>query len=83
MLEEVSLFQDFWVLVERDKGLIKLRITDFDSGKSHYVDFDEPVYGAYLGMNPEYGTKQLRFIYESLATPRSWYDYDAAALASS
>jgi oligopeptidase B len=78
MLEEVSLFQDFWVLVERDKGLIKLRITDFASGKSHYVDFDEPVYGAYLGMNPEYGTKQLRFVYESFATPRSWYDYDVA-----
>lgn len=76
MLEEVSLFQDFWVLVERDKGLIKLRITDFANGKSHYIDFDEPVYGAYLGMNPEYGTKQLRFVYESLATPRSWYDYD-------
>jgi oligopeptidase B len=78
MLEDVSLFQDFWVLVERDKGLIKLRITDFASGKSHYVDFDEPVYGAHLGVNPEYGTRQLRFIYESLATPRSWYDYDVA-----
>ena len=78
MLEEVSLFQDFWVLVERDKGLIKLRITDFANGKSHYIDFDEPVYGAHLGTNAEYDTKQLRFIYESLATPRSWYDYDIA-----
>ncbi|HEY2630319.1 MAG TPA: prolyl oligopeptidase family serine peptidase, partial [Usitatibacter sp.] len=78
MLEEVSLFKDFWVLVERDKGLIKLRITDFASGKSHDVEFDEPVYGAYLGMNAEYDTRQLRFVYESLATPRSWYDYDIA-----
>jgi len=78
MLEEVDLFKDFWVAVERDKGLLKLRITDFASGASHYVDFDEPVYSAHSGMNLEYDTRQFRFIYESLVTPRSWYDYDVA-----
>ena len=66
------------MLVERDKGLIKLRITDFESGKSHYVEFDEAVYAAHLGANEEYDTPQLRFVYESLVTPRSWYDYDVA-----
>ena len=78
MLEEVDLFKDFWVAVERDKGLLKLRITDFGSGKSHYVDFDEPVYSAHAGTNLEYDSDQFRFVYESLVTPRSWYDYDVA-----
>jgi len=76
MLEEVNCFKDFWVLVERDKGLIKLRITDFGSGKQHYVTFDEAVYSVHLGANEEYDTSKLRLVYESLVTPRSWYDYD-------
>ena len=78
MLEEVDLFQDFWVLVERDKGLMKLRITDFDTGASHYVSFDEAVYTASPGANAEFDTRTFRFIYESLVTPRTWYDYDVA-----
>ena len=76
MLEEIDLFRDFWVAVERDKGLLKLRITDFASGTHHYVSFDEAVYSAYPGTNAEYDTKQFRFVYQSLVTPRSWYDYD-------
>jgi oligopeptidase B len=78
MLEEIDLFKDFWVMVERDKGLLKLRITDFASGDHHYISFDEEVYSAHVGSNPEFDTQQLRFIYESLVTPRSWYDYDVA-----
>jgi len=78
MLDEVDCFRDFWVVVERDKGLLKLRITDFATGKHHYVAFDEQVYSAHSGANPEYATDQFRFVYESLVTPNSWYDYDVA-----
>ena len=76
MLEEIDLFRDFWVAVERDKGLLKLRVTDFASGKSHFIDFDEAVYSAHPGTNAEFDTTQFRFIYESLVVPRSVYDYD-------
>jgi oligopeptidase B len=78
MIEEIDLFQDFWVMIERDKGMLKLRVTDFASGASHYVGFDEPVYSAHSGMNVEFDTKRFRFVYESLVTPLSWYDYDVA-----
>ena len=76
MLEEVDLFKDFWVLVERDKGLLRLRITDFASAEAHYIDFDEAVYAAHPSVNAEFDTKRFRFVYESLVTPRAWYDYD-------
>jgi len=79
MLEEVDCFRDFWVMLERDKGLLKLRVTDFASGESHFIAFDEEVYSAHPGANHEYDTATLRFVYESLVTPRSWYDYDVAA----
>jgi oligopeptidase B len=78
MLEEVLLFKDFWVLLERDKGLIRLRFTDFATGKHHFLAFDEPVYCAHTGANYEFDTRQFRFVYESLVTPRSWYDYQVA-----
>ena len=76
MLEEVDVFRDFWVAVERDKGLLKLRVTDFASGRGHYVDFDEAVYSAHPGTNLEFDTRRFRFVYESLVTPRSVYEYD-------
>ncbi|HZZ91994.1 MAG TPA: S9 family peptidase, partial [Usitatibacter sp.] len=76
MIEEVDLFRDFWVMVERDKGLLRLRITDFSTGASHYISFDEPVYTAHAGANWEFDATEFRFIYESLVTPMSWYDYD-------
>jgi len=76
MLEDVDYFKDFWVATERDNGLMKLRLTDFASGKHHYLGVEEAVYATYGGANPEFDTKQYRFVYESLVTPRSWYDYD-------
>jgi oligopeptidase B len=79
MLEEIHLFAGFWVLVERDKGLLRLRFTDFATGSHHHLAFDEAVYSAHPGANYEYETRQFRFVYESLVTPRSWYLYDLDA----
>jgi oligopeptidase B len=76
MLEEVNVFRDFWIAVERDKGLLKLRITDFATGKGRYVAFGEAVYSAQPGTNAEFDTDRFRFIYESLVTPRSVYEYE-------
>ncbi|HXF79527.1 MAG TPA: S9 family peptidase [Usitatibacter sp.] len=78
MLEEVCVFKDFWCLVERDKGLIRLRFTDFATGREHYMQFDEAVYSAQLGANYEFETPTIRVVYESLVTPRSWYEYNVA-----
>jgi len=78
MLEEVCVFRDFWCLVERDKGLVKLRFTDFATGREHYMPFDEAVYSVHLGANYEFDAAAIRVVYESLVTPRSWYEYNVA-----
>jgi oligopeptidase B len=78
MLEEVDLFKDFWVAVERDKGLLKLRVTQFATGASHHVEFEEVVYTAHPGTNMEFDATRFRYVYESLVIPRSVYDYDVA-----
>src|SRR5262249_36047880 len=54
----------------------KFHITDLKSGKSHEVEFPEPVYVAYAGPNAEFNTTTFRFSYESFITPNSVFDYD-------
>ncbi|MET1056006.1 MAG: S9 family peptidase [Pedobacter sp.] len=74
LLEEVEEFKDFIVISERKNGLAQLRIRDMN-GPEHYIDFGEPAYTAAIGSNPEYNSKTLRYIYTSMTTPVSVYDY--------
>ena len=76
MLAGVDVFQDFYVVEEREKGLPQLRIIDFGNGASHMVEFPEPTYSAFPAQNREYKTNKYRYSYQSLVTPSSVYDYD-------
>ena len=75
LLEGVEEFKDFVVIAERKNGLNKLNIIDH-AGKSHEIDFGEPAYKAMVGSNPDYNSKTLRYIYTSMTTPASVYDYN-------
>lgn len=76
LLEGIDVFKDHLVITERKNGLLQLRIRNISTHKEHYVDFGEPAYTAYAGSNPEYNSSTLRYIYTSLTTPSSVYDYD-------
>ncbi|WP_343522666.1 S9 family peptidase [Pedobacter sp.] len=75
LLESVEEFKDYTVLSERKNGLTELRVLKND-GSDYYIKFDEPVYDAGVGANPEYNSTTLRYTYTSLTTPSSTYDYD-------
>ena len=79
MVESLDVFEDFYVLLERETGLPHLRISQFVGGDSHRVAIDEPVYALYPGTNEEFSTPVYRFGYESLTTPDSVFDYDAGS----
>lgn len=76
LLEGIDVFKDHLVITERKNGLLQLRIRNINTNSEHYVDFGEPAYTAYAGSNPEYNSSNLRYIYTSLTTPSSVYDYD-------
>ncbi|MCR5886342.1 S9 family peptidase [Hymenobacter sp. J193] len=78
-LENMELFRDYLVLGERQEGLLRLRVIRWQDGTEHYLNFGEPTYTAFIGMNPEFDTPVLRYGYSSLTTPTSTYDYDMAA----
>jgi oligopeptidase B len=78
MLEGIDLFQHYCVRHERDQGLEQLVITDLDSGDTHRIAFDESAYSLAGEANPEWDTRTLRYVYQSLTTPDTVYDYDMA-----
>jgi oligopeptidase B len=73
-----EIFRDHLVVSEREDGLVQLRVMPWSGKDEHYIEFDEPAYVAYIGVNPNFDTTVLRFNYESMATPDSVYDYDMA-----
>ncbi len=76
-IEGLDGFRDHLVVLERANGLKQLRVADTRCGfDSHVVAFDEPAYTVFPEGNEEYETTKLRFLYTSLVTPRSVYDYD-------
>ena len=81
LLEGFELFDRFLVLAERRDGLRQLRIEAMGDGGApgHDLDFGEPTYSAGLGVNPDPSSGTLRYVYQSLTTPRSVFDYDPAS----
>lgn len=75
-IEEFQLFKDYLVLIERDCGLIKIKVINLNDISFHYIKFPEPIYCVYTEDNYEYNTNFVRFCYMSLITPRSRYDHN-------
>ncbi|ODQ05471.1 oligopeptidase B [Shigella sp. FC1655] len=75
-LEGFDLFNRWLVVEERKQGLVSLRQIDWKTGQSTYVTFDDPVYMAWLGFNPQADSEELRFGYTSMTTPSSTYQWN-------
>ena len=76
MLDDVDAFAEDLVVTERVDGNLQLRVIDLVRGGEHVVAFDEPAYTVHASGNAEAQTRTLRFVYGSMTTPASTYDYD-------
>lgn len=72
----IDLFKNFWVIHERENGLPQLRIVDLLKKSEHLIEFPEPTYQVGGGANAEYETDTYRFLYTSMVTPSTVYDYN-------
>ncbi|MBI4924963.1 MAG: S9 family peptidase, partial [Bdellovibrio sp.] len=75
-LEDFDVFRDFLVLQEKKQGLTQLNIIDKKNSKSHLIKFNDPTYSVTLLDNTEYETPYVRYVYESMTTPDTIYDYN-------
>ncbi len=76
LVEEVDTFRDFFVVSERENGLVNFRVFNINESSEYYVKFGENDYYASIGNNPEYNSTILRYTFSSLKTPASVYDYN-------
>ena len=76
LLEGFEIFKNYLVLEEREKGLLQLNIFDHKNKTSWYLQFNDPTYTAYIGLNLEFDTEILRYGYTSLTMPSSTYEYN-------
>ena len=71
-----DVFDTFIAVEERSGGLRRLRLRDWDGGNDRYIESAEPAFHMALGANEEADTRLLRYVYSSLTTPASTYDFD-------
>jgi oligopeptidase B len=78
LITGMTAFKDWFVRLERADAVSRIIITQRGSGDEHAIDFDEEAYALNLEGGYEYDTTVTRFIYQSMTTPRQWFDYDMA-----
>ena len=78
-IQGIEPFRKYVVVSERSSGLPRLRVIDLATHAVHYVTFPEPAYGVFPTQNAEFDSHTLRFLYSSLLTPTSTFDYDLAS----
>ncbi len=76
MLEGFTLFTDWLVVEERQRGLTSLRQINRKTREVTGIAFDDPAYVTWLAYNPESETSRLRYGYSSMTTPDTLFELD-------
>jgi oligopeptidase B len=71
-------FRDWMVRVERENALPRIVVRNLASGEEHQISFEEEAYALGIDSGYEFATDEMRFSYESPATPEETFDYNMA-----
>jgi oligopeptidase B len=77
-IQDFDVFERFLAVSVRSGGLSKISIHPLGSQAvpEFFIASDEPAYTMGLSVNPRIDTHVLRYVYSSLTTPATVYDYD-------
>ena len=78
-LIDIDVFRDFTVVEYRREGIICVALMNATTGVLDDVVFDEPLYSAGVGGNPEWAPAFLRLGYSSFVTPSTVFDLDLSS----
>lgn len=76
MLEGFTLFTDWLVVEERQRGLTSLRQINRKTREVIGIAFDDPAYVTWIAYNPEPEISRLRYGYSSMTTPDTLFELD-------
>jgi oligopeptidase B len=75
-IEDFDVFNEFLAVSVRSGGLRKICIHPLDGAAEFFIASDETAYTTSISINPELDTRVVRYVYSSLTTPATLYDYD-------
>jgi len=75
LIEEFDVFERFIALAVRTGGLSKIIIKPL-KGEEFFIASEEAAYSTTISVNPEMDTEVVRYVYSSLTTPTTVYDYN-------
>jgi oligopeptidase B len=75
-IQDFEVSKDYLAINERAGGLLTMRVKSWSSGKDTLIAADEPTYAASLVHTPGLDTSTVRYVFSSLKTPPTTYDYD-------
>ena len=76
LVETIDVFAGQVVVSGMSRGTSVLEVLDRTDNSLRRVSFDEDAFLAYTNDNFEYESGSVRFVYESMTTPESVFDYD-------
>ena len=76
LLERMSLFKDFLVLLAREGGAPRLFVHELPGGGAHAIAFEAQTYHLTLEPVYEFNASVFRFGFSSMACSQEIYDYD-------
>lgn len=76
-VQDFEIFRTFLAVSERSRGLMNVRVQRWNEAPFR-LTADDPTYTMSLGVNPELDTTKLRYVYTSLTTPGTTFEYDIA-----
>ena len=76
LIEDLAIFQEYWVVTEREQGLTRLRVQRWDGTADYNIPVEGETYSLYGGFNPSFETTEFRYGYTSLNTPNSVFEFD-------
>ncbi|MDG2371366.1 MAG: S9 family peptidase [Flavobacteriaceae bacterium] len=79
LLEDIELFENYWVTSERFKGLNQLIIHSWRDKSSYLLPVEGETYSLYSLYNPQFASSKLRYSYNSLSTPPLIMEFDMSS----
>jgi len=78
LLEDFEIFQDYWVVTEREQGLSRLQVQRWDGTEAYTIPVEGETYSLSGGYNPSFNTTKFRYGFASLKTPSTLFEFDMA-----
>ena len=76
LVEAFEVSRKYLAINEHSGGLLKLRLRPWHGSPDVVIDSSEPAYSMTLMPTPNIDSTKVRYVYSSLVTPHTTYDYD-------